>query len=129
MSSHVAASAQSWRSVVPIPYLSPCKAVAGGDQKSTRVLAHRFSCAREYLGASNSGPKRRHKGALPLVGESELRTESELKTYAKSRLNFRRVPYQNTGPIFHQFFTTLLCQKYISSSMARLHNLPKNTLH
>jgi hypothetical protein len=30
---------------------------------------------------SNSGTKRRHKGAPPLVGESELKHESELKPY------------------------------------------------
>jgi hypothetical protein len=29
----------------------------------------------------NSGTKRRHKGAPPLVGESELKHESELKPY------------------------------------------------
>jgi hypothetical protein len=29
----------------------------------------------------NSGTKRRHKGAPPLVGESKLKHESELKPY------------------------------------------------
>ena len=32
-------------------------------------------------GANNSGTKRCHKGAPPLVGESELKHESELKPY------------------------------------------------
>jgi hypothetical protein len=37
---------------------------------------------------SNSGTKRRNKGALPLVGESELSPASELLPVTKSRLDF-----------------------------------------
>jgi hypothetical protein len=36
-----------------------------------------------FLEHCNSGTKRRHKGALPLVGESELKRESELKLLAR----------------------------------------------
>jgi hypothetical protein len=66
------------------------------------------------------------------VGESELTHESELKPYAKSRLNFRRVPYQNTSPFFtnsSQLYFVESTYNNISSTMARLHNPPKNTLH